>query len=153
MLSNLRELIPGSSLWPYFKRNISEQFEARYAMVKVLNTPSILLRDMDGSILPIAVAHGEGFADFSESNQLKQAHQSQLVAMYYADNLANPTQNYPANPNGSPNGVTAFTNLDGRVLIMMPHPERVYRGVQHTWSKLKHSGWARMFQNARAWID
>jgi len=152
MLSNLRELIPGSDFWPYFKRNLSEQFEGRLAMVKILNSKAILLRGMEGSLMPIAVAHGEGLAQFEAANTLQQAQQQQLVAMYYADNLGNPAQNYPANPNGSAYGVTAFCNLDGRVLIMMPHPERIYRGVQHTWTKIAHSGWARMFQNARTWV-
>jgi len=153
MFSYLRSLIAGSEFWPYFKPNVSGQFEARLAMVKITNSPSILFNDMASSLLPITVAHGEGYAQFNDDQQLKLAKHHNLITMQYVDNNDNPTTYYPHNPNGSIEGITALTNTDGRVTIMMPHPERVFRGVQHTWGKISHSGWARMFQNARKWID
>jgi len=151
MLSQLSELIPGSDHWPRFERNISEQFEARFSLVEIVESPSILLKDMAGSMMPIAVSHGEGRADFSETGSLEQA----LVAVRYVDNYGQATEQYPQNPNGSPSGITALTTTDGRVTIMMPHPERVIRSVQHSWrpeSWGKEGPWLRMFQNARHWV-
>ncbi|WP_163835091.1 phosphoribosylformylglycinamidine synthase [Spartinivicinus ruber] len=154
MFSNLRELIPGAEHWPHFVRNQSEQFEARLAMVKVQESPSILLKGMVGSRMPIAVSHGEGFAEFSGNHQ-QQLEASQQVALRYVDNHGQATEVYPANPNGSPTGVTGVTTIDGRVTIMMPHPERVFRTVQYSWAPNnwgEDSPWLRLFQNARVWL-
>ncbi len=151
MLSQLKELIPGSDHWPKFERNHSEQFEARFSLVEIVESPSILLAGMAGSVMPIAVAHGEGRADFSDVASEEQAH----VAMRYVDNTGQPTERYPYNPNGSLNGVTALTTTDGRVTIMMPHPERVIRTVQHSWHPDawgKDGPWLRLFHNARKWV-
>jgi len=151
MLSQLKELIPGSEHWPRFERNTSEQFEARFSLVKIIDSPSILLAGMNGSMMPIAVAHGEGSVDFSETGSMNDA----LVSMRYVDNYGHTTENYPQNPNGSTDGITALTTTDGRVTIMMPHPERVTRTVQHSWHPdnwSKDGPWLRMFHNARKWI-
>jgi len=156
MLSNLHELIPGSDLWPHFVRNRSEQFEARVAMVRVQESASIFLRGMAGSRLPIAIAHGEGYAEFASPQALREADLSGCVAMRFVDNHGKVTENYPANPNGSPRGITGLTSRDGRVSIMMPHPERVFRAVQNSWkpdSWQEDGGWLRMFRNARVWVD
>jgi phosphoribosylformylglycinamidine synthase len=151
MLSQLKQLIPGSDHWPRFERNISEQFEARFSLVEIVESPSVLLDGMAGSVMPIAVAHGEGRADFSETGSQADA----LVAMRYVDNYGKATEVYPQNPNGSPDGITSLTTTDGRVTIMMPHPERVTRTVQHSWHPDDWSNegpWARLFQNARKWV-
>ncbi|MEC9314081.1 MAG: phosphoribosylformylglycinamidine synthase, partial [Pseudomonadota bacterium] len=151
MLSQLKELIPGSEHWPRFSRNLSEQFEARFSLVEVLDSPSILLQGMAGSIMPIAVAHGEGRADFSETGSESDA----IGAMRFVDHYGEATETYPFNPNGSKGGLTALTTNDGRVTIMMPHPERVTRAVQHSWHPdnwSKEGPWARLFQNARRWV-
>jgi phosphoribosylformylglycinamidine synthase len=151
MLSQLKALIPGSDHWPRFERNISEQFEARFSLVEIVDSPSVLLDGMAGSKMPIAVAHGEGRADFSETGSQADA----LVAMQYIDHYGKATETYPQNPNGSPEGITALTTTDGRVTIMMPHPERVTRTVQHSWHPddwSKEGPWARLFQNARKWV-
>jgi phosphoribosylformylglycinamidine synthase len=156
MLSNLHELIPGSDLWPHFVRNRSEQFEARVAMVRVQESASIFLRGMAGSRLPIAIAHGEGHAEFASPEALLEADLSGCVAMRFVDNYGKVTENYPANPNGSPRGITGLTSRDGRVSIMMPHPERVFRAVQNSWKPdgwQEDGGWLRMFRNARVWVD
>lgn len=155
MLSNLKELIPGTEHWPHFVRNQSEQFEARFSLVKVEKTPSIFFKGMEGSHLPIAVSHGEGRAEFKSEQHATEANQSGLVAARFVDNYGEVTTEYPANPNGSPNGITALTNNDGRVTIMMPHPERVQRSVQNSWcpDDWKEDGpWVRMFRNARVWV-
>jgi phosphoribosylformylglycinamidine synthase len=155
MLSNLHELIPGAELWPHFVRNRSEQFEARVVMVEVQESPSIFLRGMAGSRLPIAVAHGEGRAEFADATRLQTLNGSGTVALRYVDNRGEVTEAYPANPNGSPLGITAVTTPDGRVTIMMPHPERVFRGVQNTWAPNagpEDAAWLRIFRNARAWV-
>ena len=152
MLSQLKELIPGSEHWPRFSRNTSEQFEARFSLVEIVDSPSILLQGMAGSIMPIAVAHGEGRVDYSETGERNQS----LEAMRYVDHYGKATEQYPANPNGSVGGVTSLTTKDGRVTIMMPHPERVTRTVQHSWhpDNWGNNGpWARLFQNARAWVN
>ena len=154
MFSHLRELIPGADLWPHFVGNASEQFEARFSLVEVVKSPSIFLSGMEGSRLPIAVAHGEGRADFS-SHTPHQALAAGIVALRYVDNRGKPTEHYPYNPGGSPLGITGLTTQDGRVTIMMPHPERVFRTVQNSWHPAEwgeDGAWLRMFRNARRWI-
>ncbi len=152
MMSNLRELIPGSEEWPRFVRNQSERFEARFSLVEVAASPSLLLDGMVGSRMPIAVSHGEGFVEVRSDAHLAQLEQKGLVALRFVDNFGNVTQQYPANPNGSPNGITAVTNESGRVTIMMPHPERVFRTVSNSWHPEEwgeDSPWMRIFRNAR----
>ncbi len=150
MLAHLRDLIPGAEAWPRFVRNRSEQFEGRLALVEVLDSPSVLLSGMAGSRLPLAVAHGEGRVDFSVGD----AAAAQPV-LRYIDGHGRPAATYPANPNGSPGGLTGFTSDDGRATILMPHPERVFRTVQHSWHPAgwgEDGPWLRMFRNARAWL-
>ncbi len=153
MLSSLHDLIPGADHWPRFVRNRSEQFEARTLMVEVLDSPSVLLAGMAGSRMPIAVAHGEGRAEFRDPAQLDAARP--LTAVRYVENDGSIADYYPANPNGSPQGITGLTTVDGRVTILMPHPERVFRAVQNSW-RPDHWGqdgpWMRLFRNARAWV-
>jgi phosphoribosylformylglycinamidine synthase len=154
MLSQLKELIPGAQHWPRFMRNYSEQFEARYIQVEVLPSPSILLRGMQGSRLPIVVAHGEGRAKF-QRNSAEAVLNAGLVSMRYVDNKGQVTEHYPYNPNGSPQGITGLTNLDGRFTIMMPHPERLFRSVQYSWHPDgwgEDGPWLRIFRNARVWV-
>lgn len=155
MMSNLRSIIPGSDHWPHFVRNRSEQFEARFSMVEVTPSPSIFMKGMQGSRIPIAVSHGEGRAEFTSSEQAQQAQDSGLVIAHFIDNYGEVTEQYPANPNGSPFGITGLTSTDGRVTIMMPHPERVARTVQNSYA-LPEWGedgpWTRMFRNARVWV-
>ncbi len=156
MLSNLHELVPGSESWPHFVRNRSEQFEARVAMVQVQDSPSIFLQGMAGSRLPIAIAHGEGHAEFESEEALLEADLSGTVALRYVDNHGKVTERYPANPGGSPRGITGLTTRDGRVTIMMPHPERVFRAVTNSWRPdewQEDGGWMRMFRNVRVWVD
>ncbi|HEY0561974.1 MAG TPA: phosphoribosylformylglycinamidine synthase, partial [Methylophilus sp.] len=155
MMSNLHSIIPGSEHWPHFVRNKSEQFEARLAMVEVLESPSIFFNGMAGSRMPIAVAHGEGFTEFSDESAVTSVLAKKLVTMRFIDHASTPTEVYPFNPNGSPQGVTGFTTTDGRFSIMMPHPERVFRAVQHSWRPddwLEDGPWMRMFRNARTFI-
>ncbi|MBK4727474.1 phosphoribosylformylglycinamidine synthase [Pantoea agglomerans] len=152
MMSNLRELIPGSEEWPRFVRNQSERFEARFSLVEVAASPSLLLDGMVGSRMPIAVSHGEGFVEVRNDAHLAQLESKGLVALRFVDNFGKVTQQYPANPNGSPNGITAVTNESGRVTIMMPHPERVFRTVSNSWHPAEwgeDSPWMRIFRNAR----
>jgi phosphoribosylformylglycinamidine synthase len=153
MMSNLHEIIPGAQNWAHFSRNQSEQFEARFVMVEIQPSPSILFDGMAGSRMPIVVAHGEGYADFGSAKKLKAA--QELVTLRYVDNRGVATETYPLNPNGSPQGITGLTTPDGRFSIMMPHPERVFRAVQHSWhpSDWQENGaWLKMFQNARKWV-
>ncbi len=153
MMSNLHEIIPGAANWAHFARNQSEQFEARFVMVEVQQSPSILFDGMAGSRMPIVVAHGEGYADFTNTKRLRAA--QPLVTLRYVDHHGKPTTTYPLNPNGSPQGITGLTTPDGRFSIMMPHPERVFRAVQNSWrpNEWKENGaWLRMFQNARKWV-
>ncbi len=153
MVSNLRELIPGAECWPQFIGNRSEQFEARFSLVRVEESPSILLAGMAGSHLPIAVAHGEGRAQFADP--ASQAAASSLVAMRFIDHQLAVTETYPANPNGSPEGITALSSADGRVTVMMPHPERVFRSQLCSWAPAEWTGdggWMRLFRNARVWL-
>ncbi|AMO78342.1 phosphoribosylformylglycinamidine synthase [Pseudomonas citronellolis] len=155
MMSNLHELIPGTEFWPHFVRNRSEQFEARVAMVQVQESQSIFLQGMAGSRLPIAIAHGEGHAEFESEEALLESDLSGCVALRFVDNHGKVTETYPANPNGSPRGITGLTSRDGRVTIMMPHPERVFRAVQNSWRPdewQEDGGWMRMFRNARVWV-
>ncbi|MGB1907147.1 MAG: phosphoribosylformylglycinamidine synthase subunit PurQ, partial [Spongiibacter sp.] len=156
MMSNLHSLIPGAVDWPRFVRNRSEQFEARVAMVEIPQSPSIFFAGMAGSRLPVAVAHGEGRAEFTSAAHLEQLQGSGSVAMRFVDNHLRGTEVYPANPNGSPQGITGVSSADGRVTIMMPHPERVFRSVTNSWAPAdqgEDSGWMRMFRNARVWVD
>ncbi|MGM0614304.1 MAG: phosphoribosylformylglycinamidine synthase [Pseudomonadota bacterium] len=155
MLSQLKGLIPGAEDWPDFVRNESEQFEARVAMLRVERSPSILLAGMEGSRLPIAVAHGEGRAAFRDAAHLRSMQSSSQIALRYIDNYGQVTTRYPANPNGSPAGITGLTTPDGRVTIMMPHPERVTRAVTNSWRPpewREDAPWLRMFRNARVWL-
>ena len=150
MVSNLAEIIPGAEAWPKFKRNLSEQFEARLSMVHVPKSASLILNEMQGSSLPVVVSHGEGRADFA-------LHGGKIsdglgIALQYVDGQNQVTQTYPLNPNGSPQGIAGVTNADGRVTIMMPHPERVYRAAQMSWKPedwTEMSGWYRLFAGAR----
>jgi phosphoribosylformylglycinamidine synthase len=152
MLSGLVELIPGAGSWPRFVRNRSEQFEARFSQLEILHSPSLFFEGMAGSVLPIAVAHGEGRADFGDSAAARRALDSGQVAARYVDGHGRVAERYPDNPNGSALGITGLTTADGRVTIMMPHPERVFRTVQHSWHPDdwdEDSPWMRMFRNAR----
>jgi len=164
MMSNLQEIIPGAEYWPHFVRNKSEQFEARFVMAEVQQSPSMFFDGMVGSRMPIAVAHGEGYAEFADEKALLAA--SSLIALRFIDNYGKPTEIYPLNPNGSPQGIAGMTTPDGRFSILMPHPERVFRVAQHSWyptaeSSIKGVGatewhedgpWMRMFRNARRWV-
>ncbi|MES2130571.1 MAG: phosphoribosylformylglycinamidine synthase [Pseudomonadota bacterium] len=151
MMSNLKSMIPGAHAWPKFTRNKSEQFEGRFAMVEVLDSPSIFFSGMAGTQCGIAVAHGEGFADFSQTGDIHAV----TRALRYVDNRGAATEAYPFNPNGSPEGLTAVTTADGRFSVMMPHAERVFRSVQQSWHPQawgEDSPWMRMFRNARKWV-
>jgi len=156
MLSNLKTLIPGAELWPRFVRNLSEQFEARFSLVRVEESPSILMQGMAGSYMPIAVSHGEGRAEFANSSALENLQQSNQIALRYLENNLQIAEKYPANPNGSPDGITGVTSTDGRATLMMPHPERVFRTVLNSWHPEEwgeDSGWMRLFRNARVFVD
>ncbi|MGH8738893.1 MAG: phosphoribosylformylglycinamidine synthase, partial [Burkholderiales bacterium] len=151
MMAALKELIPGAGHWPEFVRNRSEQFEARFVMVEIADSPSVLFSGMAGSRLPVATAHGEGRARFERADDLGRA----LVAMRFIDGRGDATERYPANPGGSPQGITGLTTADGRFSIVMPHPERVFRSVQMSWAPdgaPEDSPWMRMFRNARRWV-
>jgi phosphoribosylformylglycinamidine synthase len=155
MMSNLKSLIPGADLWPRFVRNKSERFEARFSLVEVQESASLFFKGMAGSRMPIAVSHGEGHAEFASQAALQAADQSGTVALRFVDNYGNVTTQYPSNPNGSPLGITSLTTTDGRVTIMMPHPERVFRTVANSWHPdewQEDSPWMRMFRNARVWL-
>ncbi|HLF10758.1 MAG TPA: phosphoribosylformylglycinamidine synthase [Gammaproteobacteria bacterium] len=154
MLAALKSLIPGADLWPKFLRNRSDQFEARVALVEIVESPSVLLRGMAGSRMPIVTAHGEGRAAFDSAEILARC-DAQLTAVRFVGNRGEPATRYPANPNGSPRGIAGLSNADGRVTIMMPHPERVFRTVQHSWHPPEWgecSPWQQLFDNARAWV-
>lgn len=155
MFSNLCELIQGAELWPRFVRNQVEQFEARLALVEVSASPSLFLADMTGSRLPIVVAHGEGRTEFRPNSSPQQLLAARLVTLRYVNHYGQATERYPANPNGSPLGITGLTTRDGRFTIMMPHPERVFRTVQYSWHPYEwgeDGPWLRMFRNARVWL-
>lgn len=156
MMSNLHSIIPGADLWPHFVRNKSEQFEARFAMVEIMESPSLFFSGMAGSRMPIAVAHGEGYAEFSDASAVHAIVTDKLVSMRYVDNAGQATEVYPFNPNGSPQGITGLTTTDGRFSIMMPHPERVIRTVQHSWHPQgwgEDGPWIHMFRNARKFVE
>ena len=156
MLSNLHELIPGAEHWPRFVRNQSEQFEARLSLVEIQPSPSILLSGMEGARLPIAVAHGEGRAEFGQESGPADLEATGLVAVRFVDHRGAPTLHYPENPNGSPGGITGLTTRDGRVTLMMPHPERVFRAVQHSWRPqgwTEDAPWMNLYRNARNWVS
>jgi phosphoribosylformylglycinamidine synthase len=152
MFAELADIIPGAQDWPRFTSNQSERFEARLSMVEVVPSPSLFFQDMAGSRMPIAVAHGEGFANFKFRGHAQRA----IAAMRFVDNTGAVTEKYPANPNGSPAGLTAVTTPDGRFTAMMPHPERVFRNVQMSYTPedvSAFSPWLRMWQNARRWVQ
>lgn len=151
MMSNLSTLIPGAQHWPKFTRNKSEQFEARFVLAEVLDSPSIFFKDMAGSRIPVVVSHGEGFTNFSQQGDIAQV----ISAVRFVDHNGQATEYYPLNPNGSPQGLTGVTTADGRFTVMMPHPERVFRTVQMSWAPKnwgEDSPWLRMFRNARVWV-
>ncbi len=152
MMSHLHDLIPGAEAWPQFRRNLSEQFEARFVMVEVQDSPSLFFDGMAGSRMPVVVAHGEGRAVFRDPAHADAAR----LALRYVDHRGQATEAYPLNPNGSQGGATAYTTPDGRFTIMMPHPERVYRAAQLSWKPAHYAGedgpWMRMFRNARNWV-
>jgi phosphoribosylformylglycinamidine synthase len=156
MLSALKELIPGAERWPRFVRNRSEQYEARLALVRVPQSNSVLLRGMHGSVLPIAVAHGEGQAEFDVGSTAAALIADGLATLQYVDTRDQPTEKYPFNPNGSALGLAGLTSIDGRVTSLMPHPERVFRSVQHSWAPREwgeDGGWMRLFRNARVFVN
>lgn len=162
MMAALAPMIPGAEFWPRFTRNVSEKYEARFSSVEIAHSPSIFLRGMEGARLPVAVAHGEGFANFSRQGDAQRV----AGALYYVDHSGQRTERYPLNPNGSPQGLTGVTTADGRFTVMMPHPERVTRNVMMSWTPEKWNAkdtgrdqenggltpWMRMFRNARVWI-
>ena len=155
MMSNLYRMIPGAAHWPRFVRNRSEQFEARFTMVEVLATNSIFLDAMQGSMMPIVVAHGEGRVETRDHDADELLRQN-LACLRYVDAVGAASETYPINPNGSALGLNGFTNEDGRFTIMMPHPERIFRSVQNSWHPPdwgEYSPWMRMFRNARRWVD
>ena len=156
MLSNLKSLIPGADLWPRFVRNLSAQFEARFSLVRIEQSNSIMLSGMQGSVMPIAVSHGEGRVEFSSPNELAKLNRSNQVTLRFLENNLQVASLYPANPNGSPEGISGVTSADGRVTLMMPHPERVFRTVLNSWHPQdwgEDSGWMRIFRNARQFVD
>jgi phosphoribosylformylglycinamidine synthase len=151
MMSSLASMIPGADAWPKFTRNKSEKFEARFSFVRVESSPSIFFAGMEGSRIPVAIAHGEGFADFSQQGDASRV----AVAMRFADHHGDATERYPFNPNGSPQGITSVTTPDGRFTVLMPHMERVHRTVTMSWHPEgwgEASPWMRVFRNARRWL-
>lgn len=156
MLSALKELIPGTDLWPRFLKNASEQFEARVVNVKINPSPSIFFKDMEGWVLPVPVAHGEGRALFESVGTIKKALGESLVPWQFVDGEEKIAETYPGNPNGSPEGITSLTTSDGRATIVMPHPERAFLTRQLSWHPEEwgvNSPWFKMFQNAREWVE
>jgi phosphoribosylformylglycinamidine synthase len=156
MFAALKTLIPGTTHWPRFVKNRSEQYEARFPLVEVLSSPSVLFAGMAGSLLPIAVSHGEGRAEFASSAAAQECAESGLVSFRYVNHDRSLAQRYPANPSGTPLGIAALSNADGRVSITMPHPERSFRYLQNSWrprGAAGYSGWMRLFRNARRFVD
>jgi len=154
MMSNLKSIIPGAEYWPHFVRNASEQYEARFVQAEILRSSSVILAGMQGSKLPVVVAHGEGRAEFV--NHKEQNAVAPKAALQFIDYTGHVTETYPANPNGSPNGIAGLSNDDGRITIMMPHPERIFRTNTNSWRDSEwgeYSPWMRMFRNARVWVD
>jgi phosphoribosylformylglycinamidine synthase len=155
MMSNLHTIIPGSDHWPHFVQNKSERYEGRFVSLKIEKSPSILFAGMEGSVIPICTAHGEGYAEFADAAAAQRCSESGLVAARFVDNHHNVTEHYPLNPNGSPFGLTALTTTTGRVTIMMPHPERVFRTACMSYSLPEwgeDSPWMKLFYNARSWV-
>ncbi|HTL93848.1 MAG TPA: phosphoribosylformylglycinamidine synthase subunit PurQ [Steroidobacteraceae bacterium] len=155
MFAALKSIIPGTTHWPRFVRNRSEQYEARLSLVEVLPSPSVLLEGMAGSVLPVAVAHGEGRAEFASDAAASACAASGLVGVRYINTAGEVATTYPANPSGTPFGIAALANLDGRITIIMPHPERSFRYLQHSWRPAdagEYSGWMRLFRNARRFV-
>jgi phosphoribosylformylglycinamidine synthase len=153
MVANLHEIIPGAENWPHFERNASEQYEARTVLLEVQKSPSILFQGMEGSRIPVVTAHGEGRAVFRSKESMDAARY--LVALRFVDHYGKPTERFPFNSNGSPQGMTSLTTPDGRFTVMMPHPERVFRTVNLSWHPKgwpEESPWMRMFRNARKWL-
>ena len=156
MLSHLKELIPGAEHWPTFKKNLSDQFEARLVQVQIQNSNSKLLANMDGWSIPVASAHGEGRAVFNNSSDMDTLKANDQISLQFIHSQDQPTETYPLNPNGSPEGITGITSQDGRVTIMMPHPERVFRSIQMSWQDENwkdYSPWIQMFINAKDFSD
>ena len=156
MMSALREIIPGTEHWPRFVRNRSEQFEGRLSLVEVVESPSLFFAGMAGARMPIAVAHGEGRAEFANPGSLDALVRDRLLSLRFVQNDGRPAQRYPANPNGSPGGLTGITTPDGRVTLLMPHPERVFRSAQNSWHPDEwgeDSPWMRIWRNARVWVS
>jgi phosphoribosylformylglycinamidine synthase len=154
MMSALRDMIPGASQWPRFVRNKSEQFEGRFVLVEVTPSPSLFFQGMEGSRIPVATAHGEGYAEFRDDASLAAV--QPLVCLRFVDHRGRATEAYPYNVNGSPQGITGLTTPDGRYTILMPHPERVHRTVQMSWHPrdwADASPWMRMFRNARTFLQ
>jgi phosphoribosylformylglycinamidine synthase len=155
MLSALKELIPGTESWPRFVQNRSEQYEARVSLVNVPRSNSVLFAGMQGSVLPIAVAHAEGFAEFGGHSAAGPLFEQGGVTLQFVDTRDEPTERYPYNPNGSPLGIAGVCSTDGRVTSIMPHPERVFRAVQNSWVPKEwgeDGGWMRLFRNARVYV-
>ncbi len=155
MVSNLKDLIPGAKHWPRFVQNLSERFEARFCTLKVEDTPAVLLKGMAGSVLPIAVAHGEGRAEFASRVAAEECLKTGLVALRYVDGKHEYTERYPLNPNGSPFGINGLCSEDGRALVMMPHPERVFRTCQYSWHPAQwgeDGPWMQLFRNGRIFV-
>lgn len=155
MFASLKEIIPGAEHFPHLVRNCSEQFEARLSLVEIVPSCSVLLAGMQGARLPIVVAHGEGRMQFKSSEALHALRASRQWCAQFVDNRGCATEHYPENPNGSPGGLTAICNSDGRITLMMPHPERVFRAVQYSWCPdhwQEDSPWMRLFDNARLWV-
>lgn len=159
MFAELADIIPGAAAWPRFTHNQSGRFEARLSQVEILESPSLFLTGMAGSRLPIAVAHGEGYANFETQRGGRGNAGLVIPAMRFVDGAGLPTEIYPANPNGSAGGLTAVTTADGRFTAMMPHPERVFRNVQMSWTDLSTTGgldayspWMELWRNARRWV-
>jgi phosphoribosylformylglycinamidine synthase len=151
MLAELADIIPGAQAWPRFTTNRSERYEARLSQVEVLDSPSLFFAGMAGSRLPIAVAHGEGYANFAYRGDAQKV----IAAMRFTDHHGRPTEHYPFNPNGSPQGLTGVTTSDGRFTALMPHPERVFRNIQMSWTSGDagaFSPWMRIWRNARRWV-
>jgi phosphoribosylformylglycinamidine synthase len=156
MIAGLKELVPGAEHWPRFSENLSGQFESRVVMVEIIDSDSILFDGMQGSRMPVVVAHGEGRAEFSGEGDLNRLKETGQWALRYVDNYGHPTERFPFNPNGSPSGVAGLCAADGRVNIMMPHPERNFRTITNSWHPKdwgEHGPWLRIFQNARAFVN
>jgi phosphoribosylformylglycinamidine synthase len=157
MFAALKDIVPGAKHRPVYRRNKSEQIEARWAQVEVLDSKSLFFTGMAGSKLPIAVAHGEGRAEFAAAGDLAALQKAGQVAMRFVDRAGRAAARYPLNPNGSPEGLTSICNDDGRITILMPHPERTIRGVTGSWwpkgdGQSEFTPWMQMFRNARKWV-